>query len=86
MSYTVEITAQAEEDIRSIFEYIAYKLKSYQNAVGQIERLEKNILGLNEMPERYVIYAKEPWHSRGLRTMPVDNYLVFYIPLCQVTY
>ena len=80
MSYTVEITAQAEEDIRSIFEYIAYKLKSYQNAVGQIERLEKNILGLNEMPERYVIYAKEPWHSRGLRTMPVDNYLVFYIP------
>lgn len=23
---------------------------------------------------------KEPWCSRGLRVMPVDNYLVFYIP------
>lgn len=21
-----------------------------------------------------------PWHSRGLRMMPVDNYSVFYIP------
>lgn len=25
-------------------------------------------------------YEKEPWHSRGLRVMPADNYLVFYIP------
>ena len=26
------------------------------------------------------MYEKEPWHSRDLRIMPVDNYLVFYIP------
>ena len=25
-------------------------------------------------------YEREPWNGRGLRVMPVDNYLVFYIP------
>ncbi len=32
------------------------------------------------MPERFRSYDKEPWQSRGLRIMPVDNYCVFYIP------
>ena len=32
------------------------------------------------VPEKYRLYGNEPWHSRGLRVMPVDNYLVFYIP------
>ena len=37
-------------------------------------------MGLNQMPERFLRYEKEPWHSRGLRIIPVDNYCVFYIP------
>ena len=32
------------------------------------------------MPERHRRYEKEPWRTRGLRLMPVDNYIVFYIP------
>ncbi len=32
------------------------------------------------MPERFRVYDKEPWRSRNLRMMPVDHYLVFYIP------
>jgi len=32
------------------------------------------------MPERFRSYSTEPWRSRNLRVMPVDNYLVFYIP------
>lgn len=32
------------------------------------------------MPERYRKYEKEPWKSRGLRILPVDNYVVLYIP------
>lgn len=80
MSYVVNISAQAEEDLRDIFSYIAYELGNLQNAVGQLNRLEKSIFSLDEMPERYRAYLKEPWRSRGLRVMPVDNYLVFYIP------
>lgn len=80
MSYTVEISQRADADLRSIFEYIAFELQSVQNAAGQLSRLEKNILSLSEMPERYRRYGKEPWLSRGLRIMTVDNYCVFYIP------
>lgn len=31
------------------------------------------------MPKRYRKYEKEPWKSRGLRELPVDNYVVLYI-------
>lgn len=84
MIYQVNITGQAEADLRGIFEYIAHELRSEQNAAGQLGRLEKAILALDQMPERYRVYEKEPWRSRGLRVMPVDNYLAFYI-LCRDT-
>lgn len=80
MTYSVKISNQAEDDLRAIYEYIAFELLSTQNAGAQINRLESNILKLKEMPERFSLYEKEPWKSRGLRVMPVDNYLVFYIP------
>ena len=80
MNYEVEVTEQAESDLRGIFDHIAFSLQSLQNAVGQLDRLEKAISGLSYMPERFRAYDNEPWHSRGLRIMPVDNYCVFYIP------
>ena len=80
MSYSVKITNEADNDLRSIYEYIAFELKSIETAIGQLERLEQSILKLSEMPERYKQYENEPWKSKGLRMMPVDNYIVFYIP------
>lgn len=80
MIYEVITTDQADADLRGIYEYIAFELLSPDNATGQLNRLEERILGLEEFPEKFKLYEKEPWHSRGLRRMPVDNYLVFYIP------
>lgn len=80
MSYNIILSDQADEDIRGIYEYIAFDLQSRQNAIGQINRLEKEILSLNQMPERFSRHQSEPWYSRNLRVMPVDHYLVFYIP------
>ncbi len=80
MIFEIEISEQADIDLRSIYEYIAYELQSPENASGQLDRLEASILALNQMPERFRKYENEPWHSRGLRIMPVDNYCVLYIP------
>lgn len=80
MNYEVRLTTQAENDLRGIFEYIAFDLQSVQNAAGQLDRLEQSIASLDQMPERFRVYENEPWRSRNLRIMPVDNYLVFYIP------
>ena len=79
MIYAVELSEQADSDLRGIFEYIAFELQSPENASGQLARLEEQILSLETMPERYRKYEKEPWKSRGLHILPVDNYVVFYI-------
>ena len=80
MIYEVNVSEQAERDLRGIFEYIAFDLQSPENASGQLDRLEEHILSLDTMPERCRTYEKEPWKSRGLRILPVDHYVVLYIP------
>ena len=37
--YLIKITAQADKDIRNIYEYIAYDLQSSKNASNQLERI-----------------------------------------------
>ena len=80
MIYEVITTEQAVTDLRGIYEYIAFELFSPDNAARQFDRIEEHIMKLNEFPEKFKLYEKEPWHSRGLSVMPVDNYLVYYIP------
>ena len=46
MIYAIKITAQAENDIRNIYEYIAYELQSPENSSGQLDRIEKCIISL----------------------------------------
>jgi len=29
----------------------------------------------------YQLYEKEPWQSKGLRVLPIDKYLVLYLPV-----
>lgn len=80
MKYEIILTEQADTDLRCIYEYIAFTLLEPGIAAGQLERIEKGIMSLDEMPERFREFEKEPWRSRGLRQMTVDNFIVFYIP------
>ncbi len=72
-------TEQAEQDVRSIYEYIAFTLLAPETAKNQTVRIMDAIANLNHMPFRHPHYEKEPWKSKGLRVLPVDNYLVFYL-------
>lgn len=80
MKYSVVLTEAARSDLSAIFKYIAVELQSVQNASAQLSRIEKAIASLDQMPERYRVYDKKNLRERNLRIMPVDNYLVFYIP------
>jgi len=66
----------------------AFELQSPENASGQLNRLEESIMGLNQMPERFREYENEPWHSRGLRIMPVDKFyrkiIKKYMEICWI--
>ena len=81
MKWNVFYTEQAENDIRSIYEYIAYSLLVPNAAKKQTKAIIEEVNALETMPLRYHVYDKEPWKSRGLRYFPVNNYLVFYLPV-----
>ena len=80
MSWNIVYTAQARQDLRDIYEYIASELLAPENGAGQTQRVMKTIRSLREMPMRHQLYGEEPWHSWGIRFLPVDNYLIFYLP------
>ena len=44
MKFQIEISEQADADLRGIFAYIAINFRSVQNAAGQLERLGQAIL------------------------------------------
>ena len=64
MIFKVIISTQAENHLQRIFEYIIFEFLSSKNAKEQLNRLEKQILCLDEMPERFPRYGKEPWYCQ----------------------
>ena len=63
--------------MRDIYEYIALELLVSETASEQTQRIMHRIRSLEEMPMRHQLYEEEPWHSQGIRCLPVDNYLIF---------
>lgn len=79
MIYQLKISNQAKQDLRDVYEYIAFTLLSPENADKLINNLEKKILSLANFPKRFKLYFDNLWHDQELRVMPVNNFLVFYI-------
>lgn len=79
-AWVIQYTHKAESDLESIYEYIAFELLEPEIARKQIFRIIDAVESLDQMPFRYRLYDKEPWSSRGLRVLTVQNYLVFYMP------
>ena len=80
MKWKIKYSAQALEDLKTIFEYIAFELLVPDTARNQIKRIMDSVNKLDEMPMMYKTYEDEPWKSKGLRIFPVDNYIVLYLP------
>lgn len=80
MIFNVLYTSEARQDLRDIYEYIAYELLAPETAARQTERIMKGARSLEQMPMRHRLFEEEPWHSQGVRFLPVDNYLIFYLP------
>lgn len=76
--WQVKYTKIASEDLDAIYRYIAEDLQVPETAAGQVKRIMSAISALDEMPLRNTLYEKEPWKSRGLRKLPVDNFMIFY--------
>lgn len=79
MRWKINYTRYAREDLKAIYEYMAFELLVPDTASRQSDKIMKAVRTLDNMPERYKVYEEEPWKSQNLRYFPVDNYLVFYL-------
>lgn len=78
MKMNIVYTVQAQQDLKEIYEYIAYSLLAPDTARGLYQRIIQGARSLETMPERNPLYREEPWHSQGVRFLAVKNYLLFY--------
>lgn len=78
--WRVVLTPEFKQEFRNIYAYIAEVLLVPDTAKKQALRILEQVEGLNEMPDRFALVEKEPWHSCGLRKLIVDNYIIFYYP------
>lgn len=79
--WQVVYSEQAEIDLRNIYEYLAFSLLVPEVAKKQTRHIMDRVAKLNQMPLRCHLYEKEPWQSKGLRVLRIDNYLVFSMPV-----
>lgn len=80
MIWDVCYTDTAIQDLQGIYDYIADILLEPDIAGEQTDRIMDAADSLEHMPFRHRLYDYEPWQSKGLRVLPVDNYLIFYLP------
>ena len=79
MIWTVYYTDEAQQDLQDVYDYISNGLLEPVIAKKQVNKILDAVDSLDNMPMRYRLYEQEPWHSKGLRVLPVESYLVFYL-------
>ena len=79
MRYEVKLTPQAIGQIEETVQYISKILLAPENARKWADTLQCEIEKLDSMPSRYPLAEEEPWHTKGVRKMPVKNFLVYYL-------
>jgi len=77
--YKILMTIPAINDLREIAAYISNDLKESITAQKLIDKMEKAVTSLAEIPTRHGLVADKRLARRGIRKLLVDNYLVFYV-------
>lgn len=76
--YIVSLTSRALRDLDDIYIYIAQTLLVPETALGLIDKIEKEILSLENMPYRFPERKTGAYANRGYRQLFVNNYTVIY--------
>lgn len=77
MNFQVKITERAEQDLASIFAYIATELCNPEAAEALLTTLQASIASLCTFPNRFPVF-ETPSQTALLRKLVVGNFLVFY--------
>jgi toxin ParE1/3/4 len=78
LKYSIQYSEEAKQDIRDIYEYIAFELLAPDTAAQKYKSITEAVRELDEMPLRFPLYKDMSWSALGMRWFPVDSYLVFF--------
>jgi addiction module RelE/StbE family toxin len=77
--YTLKLTTKAKNDLNRIYDYISKDLDAEIAAINLIEKIEMNLLRLEEFPFSCSSVGDEFLKKKGYRKMIVNNYIGFYL-------
>ena len=77
--YQVIYAPMAKDDLRGLYRYIAFELVEPKIAEKQVNRIRESIKKLDRFPKKHQEVTWEPWSSMGMRYLPVNNYVVYYL-------
>lgn len=76
--YNVFLTSRALRDLDDIYDYISQTLLVPETALTLVDKIEKEILSLEEMPYRFPVRKTGVYANKGYRQLFVGNYTVIY--------
>ena len=78
MSYKINFTAPAHQDIKNAVQYIAFTINNITAAISLNTLAYAKINTLPDFPEKYPLVNDISLAHYQIRYIPVDNYLIFY--------
>ena len=75
MTYTVKVTKQAYGQMREIMSYITNELFAPEAAQNLLDKFQKAISDLADMPKMHSLVDEEPWRSEDVRKIVVKNFV-----------
>lgn len=78
MSYNIDLSVEARLDLIEIYQYVAFHLLEPATAKKLYEYIISEIHTLDTFPNRNSLIESEPLRSKGIRKLPVKNYVVLY--------
>jgi len=77
--FQIKITPKASEDLDEIFGYIASELFNERAAENLMEKIETQIMRLQDFPLSGCSVEDEILKAKGYRKLIIENYVAFYM-------
>jgi len=78
VTYKIDVSEPAEEDLRDILRYISSQLSASATAMKMMDTIEETLTKLEYMPERYPLVRDERLATMGYRRLDIKNYTAFF--------
>ncbi|MBP3901210.1 MAG: type II toxin-antitoxin system RelE/ParE family toxin [Blautia sp.] len=79
MSYNLHITKMAEDDLNAAADYIEFTLFNPQAADDLLDKAEKELSSLTEMPQIHRLVDDPFLKVLGIRFILVNNFMAFFL-------